>query len=181
MNKKIRLLQSIHFKIAIVFVLLLLVTLEVIGASFVKQLEYQNVRDFKQSLQVTSYIQNQLSNELLNNSGNANKNIKEIIGDMGNSAEIQVVDNKGTIRGVTNLNNQSTVGQKTRNPRVKQVIYSGHTEQEVAYNESLGSYYTAIQPLTNQVGIVIPLWVPFIFGLVWKMFIRGFRRLPSFS
>ncbi|MFL2127125.1 cell wall metabolism sensor histidine kinase WalK [Latilactobacillus curvatus] len=152
MNKKIRLLQSIHFKIAIVFVLLLLVTLEVIGASFVKQLEYQNVRDFKQSLQVTPYIQNQLSNELLNNSGNANKNIKEIIGDMGNSAEIQVVDNKGTIRGVTNLNNQSTVGQKTRNPRVKQVIYSGHTEQEVAYNESLGSYYTAIQPLTNPSG-----------------------------
>ena len=95
-----------------VFVLLLLVTLEVIGASFVKQLEYQNVKDFKQSLQVTPYVQNQLSNELMSNSGNANKNIKDIIGDMGNSAEIQVVDNKGTIRGVTNLNTQSTVGQK---------------------------------------------------------------------
>ncbi|WEY50440.1 cell wall metabolism sensor histidine kinase WalK [Latilactobacillus sakei] len=152
MNKKIRLFQSIHFKIAIVFVLLLLVTLEVIGASFVKQLEYQNVKDFKQSLQVTPYIQNQLSNELMSNSGNANKNIKDIIGDMGNSAEIQVVDNKGTIRGVTNLNTQSTVGQKTRNPRVKQAIYSGHTEQEVAYSESQGSYYTAIQPLTDPNG-----------------------------
>ncbi|MDB1551988.1 cell wall metabolism sensor histidine kinase WalK [Latilactobacillus sakei] len=152
MNKKIRLFQSIHFKIAIVFVLLLLVTLEVIGASFVKQLEYQNVKDFKQSLQVTPYVQNQLSNELMSNSGNANKNIKDIIGDMGNSAEIQVVDNKGTIRGVTNLNTQSTVGQKTRNPRVKQAIYSGHTEQEVAYSESQGSYYTAIQPLTDPNG-----------------------------
>lgn len=152
MNKKIRLFQSIHFKIAIVFVLLLLVTLEVIGASFVKQLEYQNVKDFKQSLQVTPYVQNQLSNELMSNSGNANKNIKDIIGNMGNSAEIQVVDNKGTIRGVTNLNTQSTVGQKTRNPRVKQAIYSGHTEQEVAYSESQGSYYTAIQPLTDPNG-----------------------------
>ncbi|USG04972.1 PAS domain-containing sensor histidine kinase [Latilactobacillus sakei] len=152
MNKKIRLFQSIHFKIAIVFVLLLLVTLEVIGASFVKQLEYQNVKDFKQSLQVTPYVQNQLSNELMSNSGNANKNIKDIIGDMGNSAEIQVVDNKGTIRGVTNLNSQSTIGQKTRNPRVKQAIYSGHTEQEVAYSESQGSYYTAIQPLTDPNG-----------------------------
>ncbi len=152
MNKKIRLFQSIHFKIAIVFVLLLLVTLEVIGASFVKQLEYQNVKDFKQSLQVTPYVQNQLSNELMSNSGNANKNIKDIIGDMGNSAEIQVVDNKGTIRGVTNLNTQSTVGQKTRNPRVKQAIYSGHMEQEVAYSESQGSYYTAIQPLTDPNG-----------------------------
>ncbi|AUX10961.1 cell wall metabolism sensor histidine kinase WalK [Latilactobacillus sakei] len=152
MNKKIRLFQSIHFKIAIVFVLLLLVTLEVIGASFVKQLEYQNVKDFKQSLQVTPYVQNQLSNELMSNSGNANKNIKDIIGDMGNSAEIQVVDNKGTIRGVTNLNSQSTIGQKTRNPRVKQAIYSGHSEQEVAYSESQGSYYTAIQPLTDPNG-----------------------------
>lgn len=152
MNKKIRLFQSIHFKIAIVFVLLLLVTLEVIGASFVKQLEYQNVKDFKQSLQVTPYIQNQLSNELTSNGSNTNKNIKEIIGDMGNSAEIQVVDSNGTIRGVTNLNNQSTIGQKTRNPRVKQAIYSGHTEQEVAYSQSQGSYYTAIQPLTNSTG-----------------------------
>ena len=152
MNKKIRLFQSIHFKIAIVFVLLLLVTLEVIGASFVKQLEAQNVKDFKQSLQVTPYIQNQLSSELVNDNGSTNKNIKEIIGDMGNSAEVQVIDSNGTIRGVTNLNNQSTIGQKTRNSRVKQAIYSGHTEQEVVYSESQGSYYTAIQPLTNSTG-----------------------------
>jgi len=152
MNKKIRLFQSIHFKIAIVFVLLLLVTLEVIGASFVKQLEAQNVKDFKQSLQVTPYIQNQLSSELVNDNGSTNKNVKEIIGDMGNSAEVQVIDSNGTIRGVTNLNNQSTIGQKTRNSRVKQAIYSGHTEQEVVYSESQGSYYTAIQPLTNSTG-----------------------------
>lgn len=65
MNKKIRFFQSINFKIAIVFILLLMITLEIIGAYFVKQLEEQNIETFKQQVQTPVYVNNQLSNQLL--------------------------------------------------------------------------------------------------------------------
>ena len=71
MNKKIRFFQSIHFKIAIVFILLLVVTLELIGAYFVKTLEQQNIEQFKTSVNVDSYIQDKLAADLLRTIQNA--------------------------------------------------------------------------------------------------------------
>ena len=79
MNKKIRFFQSIHFKIAIVFILLLVVTLEMIGAYFVKTLEQQNIEQFKTSVNVDSYIQDKLAADLLRtDTDNANDDIKSL-------------------------------------------------------------------------------------------------------
>ena len=47
MNKKTRFYQSINFKIALVFALLLMITLEIVGVIFVRQLEQQNLSQFK--------------------------------------------------------------------------------------------------------------------------------------
>ena len=48
MNSKIKFYQTIHFKIALVFALMLMLTLEVVGAVFVRQLEQENLNTFKQ-------------------------------------------------------------------------------------------------------------------------------------
>ena len=50
MNSKIKFYQSIHFKIALVFTLMLMLTLEIVGAVFVRQLEHQNLTSFKQQI-----------------------------------------------------------------------------------------------------------------------------------
>ena len=63
MNSKIKFFQSIHFKIALVFALLLLLTLEIVGAVFVRQLERQNLNTFKSQQVVQTYIVNRLSDE----------------------------------------------------------------------------------------------------------------------
>ncbi|SUB60016.1 Sensor histidine kinase YycG [Pediococcus pentosaceus] len=42
MNKRTNFFKSINFKIALVFAMLLVVTLEVVGVIFVRQLETQN-------------------------------------------------------------------------------------------------------------------------------------------
>ena len=97
MNKKIRFFQSIHFKIAIVFILLLVVTLEMIGAYFVKTLEQQNIEQFKTSVNVDSYIQDKLAADLLRtDTDNANDDIKSTLSqaDIANSADLQVIDAK---------------------------------------------------------------------------------------
>lgn len=152
MNKKIRFFQSIHFKIALVFILLLLVTVELIGAYFVRSLEQQNVETFKTSLNVDTYIQNKLETDLMRTDTNtANSDIKTTISqaEIANSAELQVVDAKGTIRANSNINDQSDVGQKSASGNVKSVLYNGQIFEGFQYGSATGSTYSKIIPLKN--------------------------------
>lgn len=152
MNKKIRFFQSIHFKIALVFILLLLVTVELIGAYFVRSLEQQNVETFKTSLNVDTYIQNKLETDLMRtDTSAANSDIKTTISqaEIANSAELQVVDAKGTIRANSNINDQSDVGQKSASGNVKSVLYNGQIFEGFQYGSATGSTYSKIIPLKN--------------------------------
>jgi two-component system sensor histidine kinase VicK len=152
MNKKIRFFQSIHFKIALVFILLLLVTVELIGAYFVRSLEQQNVETFKTSLNVDTYIQNKLETDLMRtDTTTANADIKTTISqaEIANSAELQVVDAKGTIRANSNINDQSDVGQKSASGNVKSVLYNGQIFEGFQYGSATGSTYSKIIPLKN--------------------------------
>lgn len=61
MNKRIKIFQSIHFKIVIVFVFLLIVALEIIGAYFVGQLETQMVDNFQEQMRLrVGFLDNNL-------------------------------------------------------------------------------------------------------------------------
>ena len=51
MNKKLHFFQSIHFKIALVFALLLFLAFQIVGAVFVQRLKSENLKQFKQSVE----------------------------------------------------------------------------------------------------------------------------------
>ena len=109
MNKKIKFFQSINFKIALVFILLLLVTVEIIGAYFVKSLEQQNIDTFKTSINLDPYLQDKLATDLMRtDTDDANGSMKSTISqaDIANTATIVVVDAKGTVRANSNVNAQ---------------------------------------------------------------------------
>lgn len=151
MNKKIRFFQSINFKIAIVFILLLMITLEIIGAYFVKQLEEQNIETFKQQVQTPVYVNNQLSSQLLKSDATAaDKAIANILTDLDNSADIRVVDSKDVVRGTSDVNDQRIIGQKTTDDNVKNVLYNNRSYETLSYDEKThASYYVSIVPLVN--------------------------------
>ncbi|MGV0168422.1 cell wall metabolism sensor histidine kinase WalK [Furfurilactobacillus sp. WILCCON 0119] len=156
MNKKIRFFQSINFKIALVFALMLLITLEIVGAFFVRQLEQQNLSSFKQQIQLPTYIENSLSDQLVrNNTSSANSRIKSILSDVNNSniTEIRVIDSKGTVRGTSNVNDQTVVGQKTTDNNVKNAIYNNRSYQRDVYDTRDNTrYYVSIIPLMSSSG-----------------------------
>ncbi|EEI24791.1 cell wall metabolism sensor histidine kinase WalK [Lentilactobacillus hilgardii] len=156
MNNRIKFYQSIKFKIALVFALVLLVTLEIVGAVFVRQLEHQNLSTFTNQVQLQSYVKNSLITELSrSNKTLANRRIKTILNDSdsSNAAQIQVIDNKGTIRGTNQVNNQAVVGQKTTDNDVKNAIYNSHKIEKNTYDSSSNTrYYTLISPLIKSSG-----------------------------
>ncbi|TWW12755.1 PAS domain-containing sensor histidine kinase [Dellaglioa algida] len=156
MNQKIRFFRSIQFKIALIFALLILITLEIVGAYFVRQLEQQNLDTFKQQVQLPTYVTNSITKDLANPDVSAgNKDIKKILEDVSNSSitEIRVIDSKGTIRGSSDFNNQTVVGQKTTDATIKQVLYTPKTFEKKIYDESNDKrYYVSIVPLVNTSG-----------------------------
>lgn len=156
MNNRIKFYQSIKFKIALVFALVLLATLEIVGAVFVRQLEHQNLSTFKNQIQLQTYVTNSLTTQLSRtNETAANRRIRTILNDTDspNNAQIQVIDTKGTIRGTNQVNNQAVVGQKTTDDNVKNAIYGRTTIEKNTYDSTTDTrYYTLISPLIKSSG-----------------------------
>lgn len=155
-NKKLHFFQFIHFKIALVFALLLLITFQIVGAVFVQRLKSENIKSFKQRVELSTYVDNSLIKQLTStNTTKANKSINTILEDINNEniSTIQVIDSKGTIRGENDVNGRSVVGQKTTNTNIKRVLYSGRTFTTMTYDKSSNRRsYVSITPLFSASG-----------------------------
>lgn len=155
-NKKLRFFQSIHFKIALVFALLLLITFQIVGAVFVQRLKSDNTKAFKQRVELSTYVDNSLIASLnSSDTAAANQKIRKVLENINNEniSEIQVVDVKGTIRGDSDVNNRSLVGQKTTDAEIKQVIYNSRSFTKTTYDKRDNRrYYIAITPLLSVSG-----------------------------
>nr|PMC27825.1 cell wall metabolism sensor histidine kinase WalK [Gardnerella vaginalis] len=163
MNSKLKFYQSIKFKIALVFALMLMLTLECVGAVFVRQLEHQNLNTFKQTIELPSYVDNSLSEQLVNtNHKKANQNIRKVLAEVNNNniSEIRVIDSQGVVRGTSNFDNRNMIGQKTTEQMVKATLVNNRSHTENIYDNSNHTrYYVNIIPLVdnsnnNVVGVV---------------------------
>lgn len=136
--------------------MLLVVTLEVVGVIFVRQLETQNLSQFKSQVQLQPYVENEISAQLeRSNTKKANDQIAYIIGNINNQniTEIRVIDAKGVIRGTSNNADRSMVGQKTTDRNVKDVIYNTRSYQQISYNKTNNTrYFISVVPLINTSG-----------------------------
>ena len=153
MNSKLKFYQSIRFKIALVFALMLMLTLECVGAVFVRQLEHQNLNTFKQSIELPSYVDNSLSEQLArSDTYKANRQIRQILSEVNNNniSEIRVIDNKGIIRGTSDSDNRGVIGQKTTDQVVKATLLNNRSHSENVYdNGNHNRYYVNVFPLVD--------------------------------
>ncbi len=145
------------------FALMLMLTLECVGAVFVRQLEHQNLNTFKQTIELPSYVDNSLSEQLVNtNHKKANQNIRKILAEVNNNniSEIRVIDSQGVVRGTSNFDNRNMIGQKTTEQMVKATLVNNRSHTENIYDNSNHTrYYVNIIPLVdnsnnNVVGVV---------------------------
>lgn len=126
MKKKIGFFQSIDFKIVFVFIILLLVALELIGAYFIRQLETQLVDNFQEErrLQV-GFLDNTLQPLLENDEDqNLTEEISRLLADFsGNGVlEAQVINPQHHILGTSDSTNQSIVGGNSNDRDVHQAL-----------------------------------------------------------
>ncbi|WP_099974193.1 cell wall metabolism sensor histidine kinase WalK [Lactobacillus terrae] len=152
MKKRFGFFKSIHFKIGLSFILILVVTIEIIGAYFVRQLEEQNVSQFEQTIVVTPYVLSQLSTNLTDNDSHTRDNINKIIQDYARSnsdvTDIQVVDNNNIIVG-SKVDGDTVVGTKSLRESIEKSMKSNKKVTQIYYDKDRGSSYELIQPISS--------------------------------
>ncbi|MFL1696059.1 cell wall metabolism sensor histidine kinase WalK [Weissella kandleri] len=152
MPKKIKFFSSIYFKNALVFALTLLVTLEVIGVFFIKQLERSSLTSFRQQIGLPAYVTDQLTQQLSGKkTSESNANIHNTLSTVNNVmiSEIEVIDTKGIVRGTSDINNQDLVGQKSMDRSLRAAaLNQNYTKSRI---EQVGGtrYQLVVTPLIN--------------------------------
>lgn len=140
---KMRFFQSVQFKLVIMYLLLIIVAMQVIGAYFVRELEGQLEKNFQDSITNSiTLLDYNAREEIIKNSDNSVKlqnDIREPLVDYSrassNLIEVRIVDDKGKILGTSNLNNQGIVGQKSNDPLVKRTLSLGTTSEDKIYKD----------------------------------------------
>lgn len=147
--------SSIHFKIALVFTLTLLVTLELVGAFFVKRLEQQNLATFRTQIALPAYVNDSLTQQLIStDQTKANSDIHTILTSINNASisEIEVIDSSGIIRVTSDINSQDEVGQKTTDANVKAALAGGKYTKNPIEERSGVRYQVVVKPLVSSSG-----------------------------
>lgn len=140
---KMRFFQSVQFKLVIMYLLLIIVAMQVIGAYFVRELEGQLEKNFQDSITNSiTLLDYNAREEIIKNSDNSVKlqnDIRELLVEYSrassNLIEVRIVDDKGKILGTSNLNNQGIVGQKSNDPLVKRTLSLGTTSEDKIYKD----------------------------------------------
>ena len=126
MNKKIRLVHSIHFKIPMLFILLLLVSLQLIGAYFLRELETKMISNFDSQMSLNAgFLEKTLQPTLMDDDAEQLEvSVQTILSDFtgANILETQVMDEQGYIIGINDQTLQSLIGTKSTDRDVQQVI-----------------------------------------------------------
>ncbi len=152
-GKKIKFFSSIHFKIALVFTLTLVVTLELIGAVFIRQLERSSLASFRQQITLPAYVNDALVQQLEGESGGSkiNSDIHTVLTAVNNSSitDIEVIDAKGIIRGVSDINNRSVVGQKTTDANLRAALSNSKYSKNPIEKKGNKRYQVIVKPLVT--------------------------------
>lgn len=126
MPKKINGIQSIHFKIPMLFIFLLLVSLQIIGAYFIRQLETDLIDNFDNQMSMNvRFLENSLIPVIEDeDQSETPATIQNVLEDYigGDFLEIQVIDPEGYILGTNDQTRQSVVGTKSTDRDVQQAL-----------------------------------------------------------
>ena len=134
------------------FIVLLLVALELIGAYFVRQLETQLIDNFQEErrLQV-GFLDNTLQPLLVDKENrNLNEEIGRLLGDFsGNGVlEAQVINPQHYILGTSDTTNQSVVGMKSKDRDVHQaLLLSSNTTNQYTDQTTNDRIWKLVSPI----------------------------------
>lgn len=150
MKNKVRFFQSVNFKIAFSFILILLISIEIIGAYFIRGLEKETVNNFTKDMnQRVAYLANALGTTMSQDEGT--EGLQRLL-ENNNASDIQemwVVDAKGIVKATNDVGRKdSIVGKKNEYSDIDDFT----VKQYVALDDNNKRVYINVQPIQSPTG-----------------------------
>lgn len=164
MNKKRKFFQTINFKIPLLFIIILLISFQFIGVFFIGQLETQSVKNFKDQINTqVDFLVNNVSPIL--SEGREDDRTERLTQALEtfssvNRTDIRIIDTEEIIVAANFDYQQNTVGTKTNELAIKNVLVNQQSFIEETYNANKKQHsYNIIKPilsadLSRVVGVV---------------------------
>ncbi|MFS0865602.1 cell wall metabolism sensor histidine kinase WalK [Fredinandcohnia sp. 179-A 10B2 NHS] len=158
---KLGFFRSIHFKFALIYVLLILLAMQIIGVYFINRLELRLVENFKISLnervKMLSFSIEQEMVKEREDPKTLENDIRVILQDYESEdiGEIRVIDNKSRVIGSSDPNNQGFIGRKTDQDLVKRTLLVGDSPDDVQLDDkTYERMYISSTPIQSNGDIV---------------------------
>lgn len=129
-KRKLGFLSSIHFKIPLVIILILLLGLQLVGAYFIRNLEKEMLRTFDDQMSVQiGFLEDSVRPVIQEKEGNEADKKAQLINSLrrfnvSNVLDTVVVNANGQILASSNPSNQGNVGQQTTDTTIRSVLYN---------------------------------------------------------
>ncbi|MGF9963853.1 cell wall metabolism sensor histidine kinase WalK [Bacillus rhizoplanae] len=148
--KKVGFFQSIHLKFVLIYMLLILMAMQIIGVYFVRELEKNLVKSFKESLtQRTNLLAYNLKQEFAKDRDKTKdptleQAIKTSIEDFSSDRkadiqEVRVIDESSRVLATSHQYNQGIVGKKTTDLLVKRALVQEKPVEKMEIDRSTGN------------------------------------------
>lgn len=136
-SSKVSFFRSIHFKIVLIYVLLIILAMQIIGIYFVKELESSLIENFKSSLSqridlLVYNIEQAMTTAETDESMDLEEEISAILQDFKREEihEVRVVDQDARIIGTSDFN-KDVVGKRTTENMIKRTLIVSSPESNV--------------------------------------------------
>lgn len=152
MEKKVRFYRSVNFKIAFSFILILLISIEIIGAYFIRGLEKSTIASFTKDMnQRVSLLSTTLGATMAEDSENEAEQLQRILENntAADITEMWVVDDKGIVVATNDVGQKdSIVGKKNEYNDIDDFS----TKQYVTLDDNNKRVYINVQPIQSPTG-----------------------------
>ncbi len=146
--KKVGFFRSIHFKLVIIYVLLIFVAMQIIGVYFVGKLEKNLIDNFQSAIRGhVNLLSYSIGEEMSKERGEKDPTLEEAIDTIlkdkvnttNNISEVQVIDIRSSrVIGTSLRDNQSIIGKKTTETTVKRTLVLGLEDEQVYRDPDTG-------------------------------------------
>lgn len=158
--QKVSFFRSIHVKLVLIYVLLIIIALQIIGIYFSNKLEDSLKSNFEDSiLQRIDLIQYSIREEMMKERDETTPTLEHSLNNAlrefatGDINEIRVIDSRNKVLATSNTENQSIIGQRSNDDIVKKVIISETYQEEIALDaETNTRVWIIATPILSTVG-----------------------------
>lgn len=158
--QKVSFFRSIHVKLVLIYVLLIIIAIQIIGIYFSNELEDNLKSNFEDSiLQRIDLIQYSIREELVKERDEVSPTLEHSLSKAlqefatGDINEIRVIDNRNKVLATSDTENQAIIGQRSNDDIVKKVISSETYQEEIALDaETNTRVWVIATPVLNTVG-----------------------------